>query len=103
MTELPVIPATSLTMYRFAPGKELEVLEAYSLEEIMPVEREGWFTWLNVDGVEDVELIKTMCMAFDIHPLAVEDIYHTKQRPKVELYNDFPVEHSDSIPGYMMR
>lgn len=42
--------------------------------------------WINVDGVHAVDTVQQMGDIFDLHPLAVEDIVHTGQRPKVEDY-----------------
>jgi magnesium transporter len=44
--------------------------------------------WINVDGLSDVELLRKLGDRFNIHPLALEDVLNTTQRPKVELYAD---------------
>jgi magnesium transporter len=44
--------------------------------------------WINVDGLCDVELLQKLGDAFHIHPLALEDVLNTTQRPKVEQYTD---------------
>src|SRR5262245_5359926 len=45
-------------------------------------------TWINVDGLNDVDLIERIGKGFGIHPLALEDVLATQQRPKVEDYDD---------------
>lgn len=45
-------------------------------------------TWINVDGVHDTDLIKEIGNSFDLHPLILEDIVHTGQRPRMEEYDD---------------
>jgi len=45
-------------------------------------------TWINVDGVHDTDLITELGRIFDLHPLILEDIVHTGQRPKMEEYDD---------------
>ncbi len=47
---------------------------------------EGTTTWVDVVGVHDVEFVRTVCRAFGVHPLTLEDIVHTGQRPKMEVY-----------------
>ena len=42
--------------------------------------------WINIDGLGDVELLKKIGEHFHIHPLALEDVLNTTQRPKVELF-----------------
>lgn len=45
--------------------------------------------WVNVEGVHDVELIRTLGEKHTFHPLVLEDIVNTVQRPKVEDYDDY--------------
>jgi magnesium transporter len=44
--------------------------------------------WINVDGLHDVTLLHKLGEHFHIHPLALEDVLNTSQRPKVENYTD---------------
>ncbi len=46
-------------------------------------------TWLNVTGVHDVPLIERLGEALGLHPLVVEDVCHTDQRPKLDDYGDY--------------
>lgn len=46
-------------------------------------------TWINLDGVGDIEMVAAMGEAFGLHPLVQEDLTHTSQRPKVEPYDDY--------------
>src|SRR6185369_138066 len=41
-------------------------------------------TWVNVDGLCQVELLQRLGHCFGIHPLVLEDIVNTDQRPKTE-------------------
>src|SRR5690606_13474725 len=42
--------------------------------------------WLAVRGLHDVKLIEEIARYFNIHPLALEDILDTSQRPKLDEY-----------------
>ncbi|MFQ5705338.1 MAG: hypothetical protein ACE5HT_15130 [Gemmatimonadales bacterium] len=44
-------------------------------------------TWINVNGIHDVSLIQDLGKCLDWHPLTLEDIVNTEQRPKIE---EFP-------------
>jgi magnesium transporter len=46
-------------------------------------------SWINVDGIHDVALIDSFKESFGLHPLVIEDIVHTGQRPKIEDYGDY--------------
>ena len=44
-------------------------------------------TWINVDGLHDLSTMKEIGQTFDLHPLLVEDILNTGQRPKLEVFD----------------
>lgn len=43
-------------------------------------------TWIDVQGLGNAEILKELALIFDIHPLALEDVVHVSQRPKLEPY-----------------
>lgn len=45
-------------------------------------------TWINVDGLGDVETISRLADILGLHPLAVEDTVSAHQRAKVEHYDN---------------
>ena len=58
--------------------------EVGSVEECFPFKETATVTWINVDGVHDASVIEKLGAHFDIHPLVLEDIMTTTQRPKTE-------------------
>ncbi len=46
-------------------------------------------TWINVDGVHQLENIEQIGIHFKIHPLVLEDIVNTGQRPKMEDFDNY--------------
>lgn len=46
-------------------------------------------TWINVDGLHFVEEIESLGHKYNIHPLVLEDIANTSQRPKIDEYEDY--------------
>jgi magnesium transporter len=46
-------------------------------------------TWIDVEGVHEVALLEQFAQAFGLHPLVIEDIANTSQRPKLEDYGDY--------------
>jgi magnesium transporter len=46
-------------------------------------------TWINIDGLGDVEVLRALGTHFNLHPLALEDVLATGQRPKVEQYDGY--------------
>lgn len=53
--------------------------------------RNGMVRWINVEGVHNVELVEKIGRIYDIHPLTLEDIVNTNQRPKFEEYERYLV------------
>jgi magnesium transporter len=43
-------------------------------------------TWIQVNGLHDIEKLESVWTYFDLHPLVREDIVSTSQIPKVEIY-----------------
>jgi len=58
--------------------------EVKTVEECFPFKDTPTVTWINIDGVHDIELIEKLGKNFDLHPLILEDIVNTQQRPKME-------------------
>ncbi|MEM1121243.1 MAG: magnesium/cobalt transporter CorA [Bacteroidota bacterium] len=44
--------------------------------------------WYDIRGIHDVELIQRIGNAFQLHPLVLEDVVDTQQRPKFEEYEN---------------
>lgn len=53
------------------------------------VRRPGCTLWLNVYGLQDPDLMAAIGKRFGLHPLVLEDILNTDQRPKVDDYEDY--------------
>ena len=46
-------------------------------------------TWINIDGLQKISTIEKIGNYFNLHPLVLEDIANTGQRPKMEDYTDY--------------
>ena len=40
-------------------------------------------TWINIDGLHDLNIMKELGESFELHPLLLEDVLNTGQRPKL--------------------
>lgn len=60
-----------------------------NIEDTFPFRDSKTVTWINIDGLHEVQLLESMSRHFDIHPLVVEDILGTHQRPKIEIFDDY--------------
>ena len=46
-------------------------------------------SWIMVQGLRDIDALETLGRCFGMHPLVLEDIVNTDQRPKLEDYGDY--------------
>jgi len=59
-----------------------------SLEELLTKFDPKKVNWIDIDGLNDITLMRKLGERFNIHPLALEDVLNTTQRPKVEHFTD---------------
>ncbi|MDP2380878.1 MAG: magnesium/cobalt transporter CorA [Pseudohongiella sp.] len=45
--------------------------------------------WINIDGLHNPDIIRSIGERFSIHPLVQEDILNTDHRPKIEVHDDY--------------
>ncbi|MBU1162071.1 MAG: magnesium/cobalt transporter CorA [Proteobacteria bacterium] len=58
------------------------------IEEAFPLKDLPTVTWINIDGLHQLDIIEKVGQHFNIHPLVLEDIVNTGQRPKTEEFED---------------
>jgi len=63
--------------------------EGAAVGDCLPYKDTPTVTWINVTGLHDAEKVDELGRAFGLHPLIVEDILNTGQRPKVEVFDDY--------------
>jgi magnesium transporter len=63
--------------------------ELDGLDQLARLRREYPVVWVNVDNVEHVETVRALGREFGLHRLALEDVVHVPQRPKVEDYGEY--------------
>lgn len=79
-TKLDVIDYNELNYERFS---------STSPEDAFKFVDEDRITWFNIDGLNNVEEIEKLGDYYELHPLVMEDIVNTGQRPKIEEYKDY--------------
>ena len=60
-----------------------------SIDECLFFKNKPTVTWINMDGIHQVELIRKFGDCYGFHPLVLEDILNTDQRPKLEDYGEY--------------
>ncbi len=60
-----------------------------NIQQYIPSSDESIISWLNIDGVHNIETIEKLGELFNLHPLTLEDIVNTGQMPKMEEYDNY--------------
>ena len=63
--------------------------EVERVDACLPFRDTPTVTWINVEGLHEVEVIESMGTLFGLHPLLLEDILHTNQRPKLDDHGNY--------------
>ncbi|MBU1659971.1 MAG: magnesium/cobalt transporter CorA [Chloroflexi bacterium] len=78
-----------LTVFEYGPEMPVNERQAQTVSECIPFNPQTPVTWLNVGGSHQVEILEEIGSRLDIHPLVMEDILDTSQRPKMEDFDRF--------------
>jgi len=68
---------------------KLEERTITSIETTSPGTSDNAVQWVDITGLHNPETIKNIGIRFNLHPLTVEDILHTGQRPKMEEFDHY--------------
>jgi magnesium transporter len=77
-----------ISIFDYSPAEIVEK-ETYDSKDCLFVKEKDSVSWINLDGIHNVELIDSICRFFNIHSLTIEDILNTEQRPKIELKKEY--------------
>jgi magnesium transporter len=69
--------------------EQFQEKEVETIDEVFPFSDKSTATWINLDGIHQVDNIEKIGKHFKIHPLVLEDIMNTGQRPKMEDFNNY--------------
>jgi magnesium transporter len=62
--------------------------EIKNIEDCFPCKDTPSISWINIDGVHQVDVIEKLGAHFVLHPLLQEDVVNTHQRPKFDEFDD---------------
>jgi magnesium transporter len=70
-------------------SENLQKYDVEKIEDIYKFKDTSSNSWINIVGLHDTELLQKIGLNFDFHPLIIEDILNTDQRPKVEFLEHY--------------
>jgi magnesium transporter len=59
------------------------------IDDTFPLRDSPSVSWIDIEGLHDVDMLRRFGEHFGLHPLVMEDILNTHQRPRVEEYDDY--------------
>jgi magnesium transporter len=68
---------------------KFEEKELESVGQCFPFRDTETVTWINIDGLHEVDILKKLGECYGFHPLILEDILSTGQRPKIEDFENY--------------
>ena len=68
---------------------QFEEKELHTIFESFPYKDKESVTWLDIVGVHEVDVIGALGKYYSLHPLLLEDVMNTDQRPKLDDYEDY--------------
>lgn len=77
----------SLTVFHYS-GERCEELQPRQVNQLSPPADES-VIWINVGGVHQVDIVEALGKQFMLHPLLLEDVTNTDQRPKLDDYETY--------------
>jgi magnesium transporter len=79
-------PKITIMDYDEANFQEKEIK---TIEECLLFKDKPTVTWIDIDGLHQIEILEKIGECYGLHPLVLEDILNTDQRPKMEDYGDY--------------
>ena len=67
---------------------ENEVIEQETKDKMLTPKEGAYACWYDIRGLHNIDLIRQFGDRYNIHPLALEDILNTQQRPKIDEYDN---------------
>lgn len=82
------IEKTRITIFDY-DEKSFREKEAKDIEECFYFKDQPSITWINIDGINYPEILSRLNDYYGLHPVILEDIMNTNQRPKLEDFDDY--------------
>jgi len=76
-------PVFTLIQYN---GTTYDERRVERVEDVFDCRASGKVNWIDLDGLGDIDALNRLGKHFGLHPLALEDVIHAPQRPKIEEY-----------------
>lgn len=79
---------TSITAVSY-DAKKITKRKIKNIEECKDLEKQQGMIWLNITGLSNSKLIAEIGKLYKLHPLIIEDVLNTEQRPKLDIFANY--------------
>ena len=79
---------TRMVVYEYGAGHFIET-DITAMDNLQAYKTGTQPRWINVYGLSQIDILEKLGYGFGVHPLVLEDIVNTDQRPKMEDYGDY--------------
>ena len=69
-------------------SNNLEENVVKTVKEVLKYRDKNTVTWLNIDGLHNIDLMKEISQMFEFDPIILADVLNTQARPKVQEYDN---------------
>lgn len=69
-------------------SENLIEVDTQTIAELKPYQETSTCTWVNITGLHEVDVMQEVKGCFNFHPLMMEDVLNTNERPKMEEYDE---------------
>jgi len=83
-------PATEMELSIITyDSKSAQMINLSSIDDMIERKDDSKMSWINVTGLKDIDSIKRIGELYNLHPLSIEDVLHTEQQPKMEIFDKY--------------
>lgn len=82
----PQTTRITVHIYDSRSYKTLDYFDAQIIEEALAANQH---IWIDISGLANTKKITELCTTYNIHPLVIEDLLNTRQRPKLDVIEDY--------------
>ena len=68
---------------------EIKEKELTTIEECISTMAQDTTTWITIQGIHQIEILNHLATKLNLHPLVLEDLVNTEQRPKLEDHGEY--------------
>ncbi len=78
----------TITIYEYNQAN-VQTRQITHLEHCFPHPDKFAVKWVDLDGIQNVEVVKQLGIAYNLHSLVLEDVLNTELRPKIEFFDEY--------------